>query len=203
MSKFNWEYIKQTLREDLVVLPHFFRNPIQGMRHLPPWQWPTILILQGGFALVCSVIANLIVRDFFALLTGIVVVPIMNYMMVAVVSGFFYYFAKFRFHREVPFRAVYLNVLFASIPLVILTTVTSLVPPLVLVGCAAGLLLLFVGFVDNFQFPARPLRNLFLVIMTVYAAYWGFQQVSMSSKHKTLQKRASPESLDILEKEMK
>jgi hypothetical protein len=198
----NWPLIKQKLREDILALPQFFRNPVQGMRTLPQWEWPTILVLQACFALTCSVLANLMERDFLGMITGIVIGPVINVIMVGVVSGIFYYIFLFFFNRQVPYRQVYIHVLYSSIPVLIVSTVVFLVPPLVLVGSAAALLLLFVGFSDNFLIPKRPLRNLLIGIFAVHVVYWGFQQVQISSKHKTLRLKATPESLDILEKEL-
>ena len=198
----NWPHLRARLREDILALPHFFRNPVQGMRQLPHWEWPTILVLQGALAIACSVIANLIERDFFWMITGIVVAPVMNYLMVAIASGFFYYLFALVFKRDVAFREVYLHVLFASIPLCIVSTIAFLLPPLILVGMAATLMLLFVGFVDNYQIPARPLRNVLVAILAVHVVYWGFQQFKSTSKHKSMRQRATPESLDILEKEL-
>jgi hypothetical protein len=202
MDTLSWAVVKEKLREDILALPHFLKNPIAGMRQLPHWEWPTILILQAIFAALCSTIANLISRDLFGLLTGFIVVPIMNYALIGIVAGAFYYIFKLYFHREIAYRQVYLNVLFAAIPTVIMTTVTPLVPPLILVGSAASLLLLFVGCVDNFHLAAKPLRNIFFAIFAAHVLCWGYQQVQATSRHHSLQQRASPESLDILEREM-
>lgn len=202
MNGINWVQLRLKLREDIVALPHFFRNPVQGMRTLPQWEWPTILVLQGAFAIACSILANFLERDFFGLVTGIVVAPLTNYLMAAIVAGFFYYFFKFFFNREISYRQIYVHVLFASIPLLVISTVAFLLPPLILVGMTTSLLLLFVGFIDNFQLPKRPIRNLLIGILAVHVVYWGFQQVRTSSKHKTLRQKASPETLDILEKEL-
>lgn len=198
----DWALLRSKLREDILALPHFFRNPVKGMRELPHWEWPTILVLQAILAAACSIIANFIERDFFGLFTGIIVAPVINYLMVVIASGFFYYLFLLGFKREIPFRQIYLHVLFASIPLAIVSTIAFLLPPLMLVGMAAALMLLFVGFVDNFQIPSRPLRKILIAILSVHVLYWGFMQLQSSSKHKTLRQRATPESLDILEKEL-
>lgn len=199
----NWPHLRARLREDILALPHFFRNPVQGMRTLPDWEWPTILVLQGAMAISCSLIANLIERDFFGMVTSVVIGPIMNYLMAAITSGFFYYLFMLGFKRELPYRQIYIHVLFASIPLAAVSTIAFLLPPLILVGTAASLMLLFVGFVDNYQIPARPLRNILAAIFAIHVLYWGFLQINSTSKHKSMRQRATPESLDILEKELK
>src|SRR5665213_3977944 len=112
MSKINWAQITLKLREDIVILPHFLKNPVQGMRNLPHWEWPTILILQGAFAMICSVIANFIERDFFGLITGVVVAPLANYIIAGIAAGFFHYLFLFVYKREISYRQIYLNVIF-------------------------------------------------------------------------------------------
>lgn len=198
----NWAHYKQKLREDVVVLPHFFKNPVNGMRNLPHWEWPTILILQGAFAAGCSIVGNFIERDYFGLITGIIVAPLTSIIMGGIITGFFHYAFLFYAKRELSFRAIYLNVLFASIPLLVVNMVVYLVPPIILVGLAASLILAYVGFVDTFGVPRTPLKRLFIGIFVVFTAYWGFQQLQTTHKHKTLRQKATPESLDILEKEL-
>jgi hypothetical protein len=202
MAKIDWAQIKLKLREDIVVLPHFFKNPIHGMRNLPPWEWPTILVLQGAFAVICSVIANSIEREWVGLITGIIIAPVTNYIVAGVAAGFFYYYFMFILKRDFSYRQIYLNIIFAAIPLMAVTMIAFLVPPIILVGMAAALLLLYVGFVDSVQLPKKHLRNLLMVIFAVNVVYWGFQQLNSPHKHKSMHEKATPESLDILEKEL-
>src|SRR5258708_24996362 len=121
------------------------------MRNLPHWEWPTILILQGAFAAACSIIANMIERDYFGLVTGIIVAPLPSVIMAGIATGFFHYYFLFFAKRELSFRAIYLNILFASIPLWLVSMVVYLVPPIILVGLLASLILAYVGFVDTFS----------------------------------------------------
>jgi hypothetical protein len=202
-KKINWEHIKFRVKEALFTLPHFFKNPVRGMRELPDWDWPEILILQGAFAAICSVISNLIQRDILGLITGFVIAPVMYLMMVAILTGLFYYAFKFAFQRELPFRGIYIHVLFASIPMALVSTVAYILPPLMLAGAIASTLLLYVGFLSNYQLSQKPLRNFLGGLLVVYALYWMIEMLSGSSKHKSMRLRATPESLDILERELK
>ena len=203
MNSIHWADLKQRIREDIVVLPHFLRNPVQGMRALPHWEWPTLLILQGAFAAACAVLGNLLERDWLGVVVGLVLAPLLNILITGIAAGFFYYLFIFAFRRDVPYRQIYLQVAFASIPMVILNMVAFLLPPLVLLGSATTLILLYVGFIAGFHIPAKPIRNLFIGIFLLQALYWCFQQVQTSTHHKSLRQRATPETLDILERELK
>jgi len=130
----DWVQIKTKLREAVLVLPQFFRNPVQGMRTLPSWEWPEILILQAAFAAGCSFLANLLQRDILGIFTGIIIAPLTLALLSAIMTGIFYYVFKFYFEREVPYRQIYIHVLFASIPIVIVSIAAFLVPPITISG---------------------------------------------------------------------
>jgi hypothetical protein len=202
MTNINWPIIRAKLKEAVLALPHFFKNPVQGMRMLPEWDWPTMVILQGAFAAACGVLAALIDRNIIGMFTGIIIAPIVNILLVGIGAGFFFYVFMFYFKREIPYRQVYLHVLFAAIPIQIVTVVATRLPPIYLVGAAATLLLLFVAFIDVFQMERKKTRNLLGALMVIYTIFWAVQLVRISSKHQSLRMKATPESLDILEKEM-
>ncbi len=202
MKNINWTLIRAKLKEALLVLPHFFKNPVQGMRTLPDWDWPTMLILQGAFAASCAIVGNIIDRNIVALITGIVIAPLANIVATGIGAGFFYYTFKFFFQREIPFRQLYQTLIFASIPVLIVGIVSQLIPPIVLLGCAAFMLLLFVGFVDNFNLERKKVRNLLIGLAVLYALSLAFQILRTTSRHEHMRMKATPESLDILEKEL-
>jgi hypothetical protein len=202
MKNIDWSLIKFKLREAALTLPHFFKNPVQGMRALPHWEWPETLILQALFAAACSVVGNILERDLIGIFTGLFIAPIASILMVTIGAGFFYYVFQFFFQREVPFRQVYQHVLFASIPTLIVGIVAFMLPPVLLVGAAATAMLLYVGFVSNFMLPPLKVRNLLAGIFAVYAVFWIVTLINSSHRHKSMRQKATPESLDILEKEL-
>jgi hypothetical protein len=203
MKNVNWAHIRARLKEAVLVLPHFFRNPVQGMRTLPDWDWPTILILQGTFAAACAAVSHLIEREFMRIIVSLVIAPIANYVLLTVVTGFFFYALMFFFQREVPFRQLYTHILFAAIPTMIVTIVAGLLPPLMILGVGASLMLLFVSFVENFHVDRQKAKKLFWVLMGAYAVFWAVQLARTTSRQEKMRVRATPESLDILEQELK
>lgn len=203
MRKINWVQLRAKLKEAILALPHFFKNPVQGMRTLPDWDWSTMLLLQTSFSAACAVLGNLLERDLLGVFTGLVLAPIAAVVVTAVGTGFFYYTFLFFFKREVPFRQIYLHVLFAAIPLQITSVVTPLIPPMILIGVASSLFLLFIGFVENFSIERQKAQKLLIAIGVIYTLFWGFQLFNSTSKHERMRLKATPESLDILEKELK
>ena len=172
------------------------------MRMLPDWDWPTMLILQGAFAATCAVLANLIERNILGVFTGLIIAPIANILLVAIGSGVFFYVFMFFFKKEISFKQIYLHLLFAAIPVQVVVIVASLVPPIFLVGAAATFALLFVAFVDVFHLDRQKSKKLLIGLMVVYTIFWAISLVRMSSKHERMRIKATPESLDILEKEL-
>lgn len=207
MKILNWEFqpdqLKTKVREAATALPRFFKNPVEGMRNLPDWEWPETLILHAIFASCCAVLSNLIERNYLGIITGIVIAPIVCLLLSFILAGLFYYTFFFWFDRELPLRKLYIHIVYASIPTLIVSTVAFMLPPLMLVGAAASCALLYVGFVENFQIPPKQLRHFLIGLMALYAIYWLVTLIMYSTQTKSVRQRATPESLDILERELK
>ena len=202
MSTHSWVEIKAKLREAILWLPNFFANPVQGMRQLPDWDWPTLLILPPSFALACGTIKNLIERDVLGLFTDILIAPLAAVVVTGIVAAWFFYGFKFFFHREIPFRAIYTHLVFAAIPAQVTNIATKYIPLLNFPGLVVSIYLLHIGFVHNFTLDSRRLKHLFIGLFTVFVLWWAVQFYKVSYHRDSLRIRATPESLDILEKEL-
>ncbi|MGE3683006.1 MAG: YIP1 family protein [Bdellovibrionales bacterium] len=202
MVNLNWTHIRARIKVAALALPQFAKNPVQGMRNLPDWEWPEMLALQGAFAASCAALANLVERNFLGVITGLIIAPLANYMVIAIGAGFFYYVFLFFFQREIPYLKIYQHVLFASLPIMLVVIVGSLLPPLFLVAGAAALTLMYVGFVSNFQLERKKLSRLLMTLMGIYLFWWAIQMVNFSTQKESHRMKATPESLDILEKEL-
>lgn len=202
MMQLNWTHIRGRLQEALLALPHFFKNPVQGMRNLPNWDWPEILILQGAFAAICAILTSAIGHNYLGIVVGIVIGPLTLFLLSSISSGFFYYVFLFYFKKEIPYRQIYINVMFAAVPALILNIISPLLPPALLLGIATSLLLFYVGCIDNFALEPVKIRKLLAIIMVTYAVLWVAQMIGKSTRHERLREKATPESLDILEKEL-
>lgn len=198
----NWTEIKAKVREAALTLPHFFRNPIQGMRNLPNWDWYELLILPPAFALGCGMLKNMIDRDLIGFFLDIVISPVASVVVTGLVAAWFYYGFKFMFHVEVPFRAIYTHVVFAAIPTQVTNIATKYLPPINILGLAMSIYLLHTGFTHNFSLDHRKLKKLFTALFSVFCLYWAVQLFKTHYRSDALRTKATPESLDILEKEL-
>ncbi len=203
MKQINWNLLRAKLKEGILVLPHFAKNPVQAMRTLPDWDWPTMLILQAALAAMCAVVGNLLERDLFGMVTGLILAPIASVVVLAVGSGFFYYTFLFFFKREIPFRQIYLHLIFASVPVKIVSMAVPIIPPVILIGVAAAMYLLFIGFTDNFHLERAKIKKLLIGLGVIYGLFWATQFISYAKKYERMRLKATPESIEILENELK
>lgn len=199
---YTWVEIKAKLREDTLSLPHFLRNPVQGMRQLPNWDWPTLLILPPAFALACGMLKNMVDRDIIGFFTDILISPVASVVVIGIVAGWFYYGFKFFFDREVDFRVIYTHVVFAAIPAQVTNIGTKFLPPINFLGVGAAIYLLHIGFVHNFTLNPAKLRKMFIGLFMVFVLWWAVQFLKLTYRQDSLKVKATPESLDILEKEL-
>jgi len=201
--KWVWQEWKTRFFEAGRILLQFVKNPIEGMRHLPNWDWPFMLVCQAIAAAVAGVAAGIVSGSIARLFTGLIFVPISNALVTAVLSGFFYYTFSFVFQQPTSFQRIYLNLVFAQLPSLVLFAISPILPPLALLGPAATGLLLLVGLVDNLGLDRRKITRLLLGMYAVFVIFWIFNTISQRRSVEAFRDRATPESLDILEREMK
>ncbi|MGE0762047.1 MAG: hypothetical protein AB7N80_02095 [Bdellovibrionales bacterium] len=202
-SGFPWDQWRSRLREAGLLLLRFARNPIEGMRNLPDWDWPFLLVCQAIAAAVCGVAAGITSHSILSVFTGLFFAPISNAIGTAVIAGFFYYTFGFVLHRPAVYQKIYTNLVFASLPAMLMWTVAPLLPPLSLLGLAASGFLLLVGFVDNLGQERRTMVRFLAGLYAVFVIFWITSAISHRRQVEVFRDKATPESLDILERELK
>lgn len=180
----------------------FARNPVAGMRELPDWDWPFLLTCQAIAAAVAGVGAGIVAGRFSQVITGLLFVPISNALMTAVIAGFFYYTFTFIFHKPASYHRVYTHLVFAQLPALIMFLVSPVLPPLMLFGPAAAAFLLLVGFQYNLGVERKPTFRLLVGLYLIFVVFWIFNSFNQKRQIEAYRDRATPESLDILEKEL-
>jgi hypothetical protein len=194
---------KVRLKDAGHLILQFARNPMEGMRQLPDWDWPFLLTCQAIAGATAGVGAGIVAGSFTRIFTGLLFVPISTALMTAVISGFFYYTFTFVFQRPASFHRIYTHMVFSQLPALVMFMVSPVLPPLVLLGpLAAGFLLLF-GFVENLGQDRRKTFRLLAGLYGVFVVFWIFSSISQKRQIEAYRDRATPESLDILEKELK
>lgn len=199
----SYQHFKEVFLQALLALPRFLKNPIQGMKDLPDWEWPILLALQALLGLVCGLLAAFLSRSLPLIITSVIIAPISTVAVNLILSGFFYYTFLFLFRSEIPFRAIVTHMLFASIPVLLCNVISPVIPFIGIIGVAASAFLLYVGFRENLRLDEKKLQVLLGGLVGIYLLSFAFQMIRFHQPDQNLKIRATPESLDILEQELK
>ncbi len=201
-SAMSFQHFKEVFLSALYAFPRFLKNPVQGMRDLPEWEWPILVALQGALGLVCGIAAAILSGSLLLIFTSIIIAPVMAIAVNFILSGFFYYTFLFFFRSEASFRLIFTHLLFASIPVLVCNVVAPIIPLIGAVGVLASGLLLYVGFHENLRLDANKLKLLIGGLFAFYIISLAIQVVRFHQPDQNLKIRATPESLDILEREL-
>ncbi len=201
-SYFSWTEINKRLREIAVYLPTYFRNPVEGIKHVPQWDWPTLLILETTIGILIGVLGGIISGHVFAAFLGLIIGPVMNLLTTSITAGVMYYICLFSFKVELEFRKVFTIVILAALPGQILSTVWTLARPIGLISVVVTTLLLIIGFSENFLLDKKKLSQILGAIAIVVIIFWLMSMIGdISSSHIKVQD-FTPESLDQIHKEL-
>lgn len=203
MSNNFWNEILSRIKADLPTLIAFLRNPIAGMRHIPPWEWPLLLLAQAALAAASGVLAGIVGRSFTNIIAGLIALPISTAAITFLAAAFFYYVFAIFFKKDVPLIEIYRVLVFANIPVQLLLILEPIIPIVLPVGFAISCLLLAVAFVDNFALPKQQVLRLLGALISIYFIIWIFNVLQNDKAKSAFREKATPESFDILEKEFK
>ncbi len=188
------------VRDFLLV---FLKSPLNSIKSVPTWPWPTLLIVSAGLSAVSSILNGVVSARYLWIIASLVIAPIGFVSVVGVLSGFFYYTFYFFFNRELPFKQIFAILVVVSIPNLAAYIIESKVPPISILGFAASCMLLIVGFVENFHLPRKPITRLIAIVFAVYLGSWIFQVVEFTKIQEKFSKPNSSQNIDILEREIK
>lgn len=194
---------KDKVKDRCLTLLNFFKHPIRQMRYLPDWPWQELIFLMGAFAAACGVLQGIVGGRLLNIIASTLFLPIVVLIFVGMFSGFFYYVFLYFYRRELDFKKVFTNVMFASLPAVVLSILSPLLTPLNLIGVLTAAFLLVVGFSENFNLPKKKIAKLIAGLSLIYLIFWIYSSISFQKEKTDYRDQASPESVEILERELK
>ncbi len=198
-----WKSWKPILHESVQALKDFLKNPVEGMKTPPDWPWQQVLVVQGGLAAFCGIASAILSGNLLAVIASIVFLPLTVFIVSAIATGFLYYLILFFFEKTTNYVTLYRILFFAQVPGLIFQVLTVLVPPISLLSIACTLLLTAVGLHSVYQLNQRKLLKWMAGIFFIYFVFWGIHTIQLEQSKKIFKHQATPETLDILERELR
>lgn len=186
----------------LEFLLTYFKNPLIGMRQLPHWDWLTIFLIQIAISSLSGLISGLLARSVSGVFLGFFFFPLSSLISHLIVCSFFYYTILFFYKTQIEFRKLYILILLAHLPFLLMIILSSFFRPLTLLGLAITAYLLIIGLSEQFLLPKKLITRFILILYAIYVVLWINHGFNLTKKETVFRKMATPESLDILEKEL-
>lgn len=172
------------------------------MRQLPDLDWPVLVALQAALGAASAFLSALIGGHILGMIVALIIPPITAVLFNLIAAAFFYYTFMFFFDHPASFKSVCTHMLFASIPVSFTAILAGYIPLINLLGVAAAAALLAIGFTHNYGLPQKKIRNLMIGIVAIYALILLAQFIRWQGGREHMRLKATPESIDILEKEL-
>lgn len=170
----------ETTREVFNYIANYLRHPVEKIKHLPDWSWTVLLITVIVVSMVSGVITGLVPPNFFRVMGGIIISPLVGITTTFIGSLFIYYYFQVYEKRTCSLRKIFTLVLFANIPFFIFQVGSELIPPITLVGFAFTALLMAVGLTENFQMDKRRSIRLVTILFGIVFILWLWNRIDIS-----------------------
>ena len=153
-------------------LVFFVKDPIHSIAVLPDWNWPSVLTVQILLALASGLLAGIIQFNFYRVLYGLFLMPVVTTVSALLLALFIYYFFQFAEGRTESFRKIFILVILSSIPFYIFQIVSVYFAPISLIGFGFTSLLAIVGLTENFRVERKRasilIGSLFVFILIAW-----------------------------------
>lgn len=204
-SEVNWSWteIHSQNKKALRFILSYLRHPVAAIQNIPVFDWPTIVFVHVILTICGGLIGGLLSGSLLGLLSGVFVFPLTSVLSLAVIAALFYYGFQFFLKRTLSFRKTFWLIALAHIPITISMIFASWLPLASFIGASASTLLLIIGMTENFALPRKTVIKFVGALYVVYLALWIANSLMVEEDKVKFQQKATPESLDILERELK
>lgn len=193
--------LKSRSEDVLTFLKVFVRQPIVATRKLPDWDIETTALLVLYTSMASAILTGLLMRGFLALISSIILMPVMTLLVLIIATAFFHYAFIFLYDRTIDWKKIFQVLAVASIPFMALRIFGFWISPLVIFGFAITCALMIVGFVDNFYLPKRGMMKLIGLVLALFFCQWVYSTIKNNSRMANYRDRISDESLQVLDAE--
>lgn len=156
----------------ILELIEFVKNPVQRIKVLPDWNWQSVFTVQILLALGSGILAGLIKLNFYRVLYGLFLMPIVTTISALLLTLFIYYYFQFFENRSESYRKLFILVILASIPFYLFQIVSEYFAPISLIGFGFTALLAVIGLCENFQVEKKRayilVGSLFVIVLLAW-----------------------------------
>lgn len=170
----------ETAKEVFQYILNYLRHPVEKIKTLPDWNWAVLLITIVVISMVSGVVSGLVPPNFFRIMGGIIISPLVGLVTAGIGSLFIYYYFQVFEKRTCSLRKIFTLILLANIPFFIFQILSELLPPITLVGFAFTALLLAVGLTENFQMEKRRALRLVTILFAIVFIIWLWNRIDLS-----------------------
>lgn len=170
----------ETIKEVLAYILDYLRHPVERIKSLPDWSWTVLLVTLVVLSMGSGVLTGLIPPNFFRVMGGLIISPIVGITTTFIGSLFIYYYFQVYEKRTCSLKKIFTLVLFANIPFFVFQVGSELIPPITLVGFAFTALLMAVGLTENFQMDKRRSIRLVTILFAIVFILWLWNRIDIS-----------------------
>lgn len=170
----------ETTKEVLAYILDYLRHPVERIKSLPDWSWTVLLVTLVALSMGSGVLTGLIPPNFFRVMGGFIISPIVGVTTTFIGSLFIYYYFQVYEKRTCSLKKIFTLVLFANIPFFVFQVGSELIPPITLVGFAFTALLMAVGLTENFQMDKRRSIRLVTILFAIVFILWLWNRIDIS-----------------------
>lgn len=169
-----------TIKEVVNYVINYLRHPVEKIKTLPDWSWPVLVITLIVLCILSGVLAGLVPPNFYRIMGGIVISPLVGVVTTFIGALFIYYYFQVYEKRTCSLRKIFTLILFANIPFFIFQVGSEMIPPITLVGFAFTALLMAVGLTENFQMDKRRSIRLVTILFAIVFILWLWNRIDVS-----------------------
>ncbi|HEX4924698.1 MAG TPA: YIP1 family protein [Bdellovibrionales bacterium] len=197
-----WQNTKSRLRDILTYLPLFLRSPVASIQRVPDWDFVNALLLLVLITIPSGILGGIFARNIMTILWGIFLLPFITVFITAILAIGFYYTFMALFRAQVDPAKLFLTIVLASIPFLVLRILVPVIPLFSLIGVVLSAVLLTVGVTDNFNLPKQKVFKLMGGLIAVFFIFWIVQTIQSSRRKTDYSKEIPAETLQQLKEEL-
>ncbi len=129
----------------------FIKNPIEKIKKLPDWNWPSLFVFNLILSIISGVLAGLLKFNFYRIAAGLFLMPVVATIAALLMAMFLYYYFQFFEGKTESYRKLFNLVILTAVPFYLFQVLSEYLSFISVVGFGMSSLLGVVGLCENFD----------------------------------------------------